>query len=209
MNPASLKLSSSIVLAFGLVFVPAWLALASARLAPPELNDNEDYEVDNAHSAVIFAVNHFGLSYTYGRFNKVSGTFAMTKGEPSQAGFTFKIATSSIDTNNAERDEHLRGQDFFDAQQFPEISFATTGFKKADAEYLVTGDLRIRDQIRSVTMPLRLVGLGQDPAGKSRVGFFTKFTIKRSEFGMDNMLDSIGDNVSVTFSFEATNKEAK
>jgi polyisoprenoid-binding protein YceI len=202
-------MSSLIVVAFGIVFLPAWLALASTRLAPDQPPMNEEYEIDNAHSSVIFAVNHFGLSYTYGRFNKVGGSFLMNGGEPTKQGFSFKIETASLDTNNAERDEHLRGPDFFDVQQFPEITFTTTGLKKTGAEFLVTGDLRLRDQIRSVTMPIRLVGLGSDPFGKPKAGFFTKFTIKRSEFGMDNMLASIGDNVSVTFSFEAARKESK
>jgi polyisoprenoid-binding protein YceI len=202
----SLKISALIVVGFGLVFVPAWLALASVRLSHDSGETTGVYEIDNVHSSVIFAVNHFGLSYTYGRFNSVSGSFSMVNGQPDQTGFSFKIETASIDTNNQERDEHLQGAEFFDCQQFPEITFKTTGFRQVDGEYLVTGDLRIRDQIRNVTMPIRMVGIGKDPFGKEKVGFFTKFTIKRSEFGMDKMLGSIGDNVSVTFSFEAAKK---
>lgn len=206
LNRTSFKISALIVVGFGLAFVPAWLALASARLSSDSSTKIVEFELDNAHSSVIFAVNHFGLSYTYGRFNSVSGSFAMENALPAQTGFAFKIDTASIDTNNKERDDHLRGPDFFDSQQFPEITFKTTGFRVVDGEYIVTGDMRIRDQIRPVTMPIRMVGMGQDPFGKEKVGFFTKFTVKRSEFGMDNMSGSIGDNVSVTFSFEAAKK---
>jgi polyisoprenoid-binding protein YceI len=199
------NLSKSKVTAFACivaVLVLGWEALGIARLAAKRDAIPENYKLDNSHAALIFAVNHFGLSYTYGRFNSISGSFAMVDSEPTNAGFTFEIETASIDTNNADRDEHLRSPDFFDAQQFPEITFVTTGFRKSGDEFLVTGDLRLRDQIRQVTMPMKLVGMGNDPFGNERAGFFTKFTIKRSEFGMDKMVGAIGDNVSITFSFE-------
>ncbi len=160
------------------------------------------YLLDNGHSSVIFAVNHFGLSYVYGRFNTVSGVFKMADGEPTRAGFSFTIKTESIDTNNAERDEHLRGPDFFDCQQFADITFITTGFSKEGEEYHITGDLKMLGKVRSVTMPIQLVGIGTDPFGNDRAGFFTRFTLKRSDFGMDKMIGSIGDNISITFSFE-------
>ena len=181
-----------IAICTGVLFLPA-----SAVQAQPV-----PYKIDNAHTSVIFAINHFGLSYTYGRFNQCGGTFAMENGEPTSQGFSFVIDANSIDTNNEERDNHLRGPDFFNSTQFPEIQFKTTGFKKVDNEYQVTGDMQILDQIRTVTMPLKLVGIGNDPFGKERAGFFTKFTIKRSDFGMDAMTGSLGDNISITFSFE-------
>jgi polyisoprenoid-binding protein YceI len=162
----------------------------------------QTYTIDNAHTSVIFAINHFGLSYTYGRFDQCGGSFAMENGEPTASGFNFTIDASSIDTNNADRDQHLRGPDFFDCETFPEITFVTTGFQKVGNEYQVTGDLKMLDQVRSVTLPMQLVGVGKGPFGKDRAGFFTKFTIKRSDFGMDKMIGSIGDNVSITFSFE-------
>lgn len=184
------------------VMVLGWQALHNVPTNHRSVEGVEKYKLDNSHAALIFAVNHFGLSYTYGRFNSVSGCFAMSAGEPTQEGFSFSIESSSLDTNNRERDDHLRSQDFFDCQQFPEITFVTTGFRKAGEEYLVTGDLKLLDQIRRITMPIKLIGMGKDPFGNDRVGFFTKFTIKRSEFGMDKMIGAVGDNVSITFSFE-------
>jgi polyisoprenoid-binding protein YceI len=184
------------------VMVLGWDALHNVQKPARRAAMPEKYKIDNDHAALIFAVNHFGLSYTYGRFNSVSGDFSMDNGEPTMEGFNFSIETASIDTNNAARDEHLRNPDFFDCQQFPEINFVTTGFRKSGDEYLITGDLQLRDQIRRVTMPMKLVGVGKDPFGNDRAGFFTKFTIKRSDFGMDKMMGAIGDNVSITFSFE-------
>ncbi|MFK7767946.1 MAG: YceI family protein [Mariniblastus sp.] len=160
------------------------------------------YTIDNTHTSVVFAVSHFGLSYTYGRFNKCSGEFSLLKGEPTTAGFSFKIDAASIDTNNEDRDVHLRGPDFFNTEVHPEITFVTTGFSKVDGVYQVTGDMTMLGQTRTIKMPVQLVGIGTGPFGKQRAGFFTKFTIPRSDFGMDKMAGQIGNNISVTFSFE-------
>ncbi len=169
----------------------------------------QKYEIDNDHTSVVFAISHFGLSYTYGRFSKCRGSFDMVDSEPGEGGFEFAIDADSIDTNCEERDEHLRSPDFFDVQQFPEITLKSTGIEKVDDEYQVTADLTILGKTRSIVMPTRLVGIGRGPFGKERAGFFTKFTIKRSEFGMDKLLGGVGDNVSITFSFEGIREEAK
>jgi polyisoprenoid-binding protein YceI len=189
-----------------LVAVP-WMSALSASEGPrPAIKQdppNQDkYSIDNSHTSIVFAVSHFGLSYTYGRFNQCSGEFALDGGELSTGGFQFKIDANSLDTNDDARDKHLRGPDFFDTQQFPEIKFVTTGFKKVGEQYQVTGEITMLGQTKPLTMPIRVVGIGTGPFGKQRAGFFTKFTIKRSDFGMDKMAGQIGDNISVTFSFE-------
>lgn len=180
------------------------LLTVCASLPLPEMTapQSQNYKIDNAHTSVIFAINHFNLSYTYGRFNQCSGSFAIENGQPTAAGFSFTIDTTTIDTNNDERDEYLRGPEFFNSETFPEITFTTTGIQKVNNEYRVTGDLKMLDQIRSITLPVQMTGIGKGPFGDDRAGFITKFTIKRSEFGMDKMIGSIGDNVAITFSFE-------
>jgi polyisoprenoid-binding protein YceI len=167
----------------------------------------QKYKIDNDHTSIVFAISHFGFSYTYGRFNQCAGSFDMVDGKPGEQGFEFTIDAKSIDTNCDERDEHLRGPDFFDTQQFPEITLKTTSIEAVDDEYKVTADLTILGQTRSVVLPTRLVGAGKGPFGKERAGFFTKFTIKRSDFGMDKMQGGIGDNVSITFSFEGVREK--
>jgi polyisoprenoid-binding protein YceI len=198
--------------AAGIVFFLSAFAIANIGVSQvvggcPEPPIEDQYELDNTHTSVIFAVGHFGLSYTYGRFNECFGSFAVTDGEVSQSGFTFVLKADSVDTNNDERDKHLRGPDFFDTQQFPEIKFVTTRLNKVGEVYQATGDFTMLGQTREITMPIQLVGMGKGPFGKQRAGFFTKFTIKRSEFGMDRMLGQVGDNISVTFSFEGVKKE--
>ena len=164
------------------------------------------YELDNTHTSVIFSVSHFGLSYTYGRFDECSGDFSLVGGELAEKGFRFVLKAESINTNNDERDKHLRGPDFFDTQRFPEIKFVTTEFRKVDGVYQATGDFTMIGQTRKVTMPIQPVGIGKGPFGKQRAGYFTKFTIKRSDFGMKQMLGQVGDNISITFSFEGVKK---
>ena len=160
----------------------------------------DEYEIDNSHTSLVFAISHFNLSYTYGRFNKCAGNFQIEGGLANK--FSFTIDAASVDTNEAERDKHLRSADFFDVDQFPEITFESTQIERVDGIYQVTGKMTMRGKSKQITMPVRLVGIGKGPFGKERAGFFTKFTLKRSEFGMDKMLSAVGDNIAVTFSFE-------
>jgi len=192
------------------------LILITGVTSPPLFSIDEQqeaervtYVIDNGHSSLIFAINHFGLSYVYGRFNQVQGEFILEGDKPIQRGFTFKVAADSIDTNHRERDAHLKGPDFFDCQQFPEIRFATLEIQDGEEEFLVTGELSLLDQTKKITFPMRMVGRGKDPFGKERAGFFARFTILRSDFGMDNMLGAIGDQVSITFAFEGVKKETQ
>jgi len=160
----------------------------------------DEYELDNSHTSLVFAISHFNLSYTYGRFNSCSGSFQIDGGMANK--FNFKIDASSVDTNDAERDKHLRSPDFFNVEEFPEITFESTQIERVDGVYQVQGKLTMLGQTKLITIPIRLVGIGKGPFGKERAGFFAKVALKRSEFGMDKMLSSIGDNIAVTFSFE-------
>ena len=123
------------------------------------------------------------------------------------ASFNSRINVGSIDTNNAKRDEHLRGPDFFNANQFPAITFQSTAVSAAPNEagetvYEVTGDLTMHGVTRPVTLALRLLKEGQGREGEDRNGFLCEKHLNRSEFGMTNMVPAIGDEVAVTISFE-------
>lgn len=163
-----------------------------------------EYEIDSAQTSLVFAISHFNLSYTYGRFDKVAGEFTLD-GDVADS-FRFTIDAASIDTNQEERDKHLRSPDFLDAKQFPEIRFESTRIDRADDDFNVVGNLTILGTTREITIPVRLVGIGKGPFGKDRAGFFAKFTIKRSDFGMNNMLPEVGNNIAITFSFEGIKK---
>lgn len=188
----------------------AGLALVSliALLLPTfDLAAQETYELDNSHTSMVFAISHFNLSYTYGRFGQCSGEFTLDGGMADS--FKFNIASKSIDTNDKERDKHLRGPDFFDADVFPAITFVSKEITRSNETYYVVGDMTMLGQTKEVTLPMQLIGVGKGPFGKQRAGFFTKFKIKRSDFGMNKMMQAVGDTVAITFSFEGIKKEAK
>jgi len=166
----------------------------------------ESYAIDAAHTSVIFGISHLGYSYTYGRFNKVSGGYQLDRANPAASQFQLVIDAASIDTNDPKRDEHLRGPDFFNAKQFPVISFQSARIvpKQSDRGtiYEVTGNLTIHGVTRQVTLPIQKQGEGKGPYGNYRTGFLCQTSLKRSEFGMTNMIPMAGDEVAVTISFE-------
>lgn len=174
--------------------------------APPT---TQYFEVDNDHTSLLFAVSHAGLSYTYGRFEKCSGQVLLKK-NVGESNFRFEIDVASINTNSRLRDEHLLGPEFFDAKKFSKITFDSTDVKLdgASKNYVVTGMMSMHGVERKVEMPITMIGVGKGPMGKTRGGFVTKFTIQRSDFGIDSMAKVIGDQIAVTFSFEGVLKDA-
>lgn len=188
----------------------AALAIVLATLRPVRA---DEFEIDNSHTSVIFGVSHMGYSITYGRFNNVSGTFTLDAAGPDASTFQMAIDVASIDTNDAKRDEHLKGPDFFNAGEFPVISFKSTKVapKKTEAgiALVVTGDLTMHGVTKPVTLELQKLGEGPGPMGGGfHTGFSGETKIKRSEFGMTNRLEMIGDEVAVTISIEGARKEA-
>ena len=179
--------------------------LLTAVVCPPA-QAQDTYELDNSHTSLIFSISHFNIGYIYGRFNTCSGTISMDKDTPSNSKFQFAIDTSSIDTNDEGRDKHVKGPDFFDAENHPKMEFTSESVTVVRGVYTVKGKMKIRDVEKEVTIPLQLLGVGKGPFGNIRMGMLGKFTIKRSDYGMDKMLEGIGDDVAITFSFEAIRK---
>lgn len=164
------------------------------------------YTIDNSHTSVIFSVSHLGYSYCYGRFNKVEGTFSLDSAKPQASTFDVTIDANTVDTNDEKRDQHLRGPDFFDSKQFPTITFKSESVSTTEDGYLVAGKMTMHGETKDVELEMRQLGSGKGPGGKERTGFFLQKTIKRSEFGMNGNLKMIGDDVSITISFEGIKK---
>ena len=175
------------------------LMLATIVFATGTSAHAEQWILDPVHSAVVFSISHLNTSNQHGRFNEIEGS--VTTGD--DASFGFSVQAASVDTNNAKRDDHLRGPDFFNAKQFPTISFASTEATANDAGYELTGELTLHGVTNPITVQMNKIGEGDDPKGNHRVGFETTFTIKRSDFGMNNMLEIVGDEVTLTVSYEA------
>jgi len=181
-----------------LAFAFSGLAAAPARA--------QEYALDTTHTAVTFQISHLGLSWTHGRFKDVSGSFKIDAANPAATSFAILAKADSVDTDNVKRDEHLRGPDFFDTRQNPALGFRSTSVKPLDGGYQVTGDLTLHGVTKPITVNLHGGKTAEFPKGVHRTGFSGEFKIKRSEFGMDKMLEAIGDEVHVTVSFEGTHK---
>lgn len=181
-----------VILILGLLVVPLVPALAADR-----------YKVDGDHSFVNFRIKHLGLSWADGRFNALSGRFDLDVADPSKCSVSVEVRATSVDTNNAKRDQHLRGPDFFNARQFPVIRFVSTSVESAGGGvWTLNGKLTLRGVTKPITATLDLVGEGKDPWGGYRAGATAAFSIKRSEFGMTYMLDGLSDEVELVVSLE-------
>tara|TARA_R110002110_G_scaffold340841_4_gene551114 strand:+ start:25 stop:609 length:585 start_codon:yes stop_codon:yes gene_type:complete len=184
----------------------AAIAAALAFLTTPALAETETYQIDTSHTYVGFEVDHLGFSTTYGRFKDVSGTIELDEADPEKSAVDVKIVPASIDTGDEKRDEHLRGEDFFDIGKFPGMSFKSTGIEKTgETTGKITGDLTLHGVTKPVTFDATLNKMGAYPMGDNvtAAGFSASLTIRRSDFGMDKWAPMIGDEIPITISLEA------
>jgi polyisoprenoid-binding protein YceI len=164
----------------------------------------DEYGIDAVHSSVGFKIQHLGISWIQGRFNNMSGTFTLDK-DPAKSSFNLTIQADSIDTNNKNRDDHLKGGDFFNAKQYATITFKSTSVKAVDGGYEVKGDMTMHGETKPISFTLK-GGKEVDFMGKKRTGFSTELTLKRFDFGMDKFKEALSDEVQVAVSFEGAKK---
>jgi polyisoprenoid-binding protein YceI len=182
------------------------IAIFASR--PARVSAQQTYGLDNAHTSVIFSVSHFNIGYTYGRFNKNSGEFVIDESNSAKCKFTITIDVTSLDSNDAGRDKHLKTAEFFDVEKYPNIEFRSTDVKSEKKGTMkVTGKMNLHGVEKEITIPVTIVGKGKDPFGNERIGLLANFSIKRSDFGMNKMLEGVGDDVSITFSSEGILKK--
>jgi polyisoprenoid-binding protein YceI len=166
----------------------------------------DTYSVDPIHSSVSFQIEHAGVSYVHGRFNEVSGEFTIDKEDPSKSSISFSIKVESVDTNNKQRDGHLRSDSFFDAKQFPTITFKSKTMKAVKDGYEVTGELKIHGETKEISFKLNGGKETKLLTKTTRTGYWADLTIKRSDFGMKGMLEAIGDTVYISVGVEGNKK---
>jgi polyisoprenoid-binding protein YceI len=142
------------------------------------------YTIDPDHSSVEFQVKHLGIATVKGFFSEFEGRLEVGESlDDARASGAVKVA--SINTRSAQRDEHLRSPDFFDAEQYPELRFESTGIEPAgDGELKVIGSLTIRGVTRPVELHAEVEGYETDPWGNERIGLQARAQIDRREFGM-------------------------
>jgi polyisoprenoid-binding protein YceI len=190
--------SQSILKIFHFIFVlglPAMLSSFSHAA--------ETYKLDPMHTSIVFRVKHLGIAYVYGRFNGPSGSFVFDETSPSNSAIEMQAETKNVDTAVEKRDTHLKSPDFFNAGEYPIVSFKSKSVKNlTEAVYEVSGDLTLLGKTRPITVKVNATGAGKDPWGNFRRGFETSFSIKRSDFGMTFMMDGVSDEVNLTVSVE-------
>ncbi len=162
------------------------------------------YEIDSAHSMVVFRVKHMNVSYSLGRFNKIGGRFTLNA-DPAKSAVNIEVDADSLFTASKDRDTHLKSPDFLNTKQFPKITFASKSVKAAgDKKYEVTGDLTLHGVTKSITTTFEHVGAGDNMMDKTKflTGFYGELTVKRSDYGMTNMVGPVGDEIDLMIAIE-------
>jgi len=168
------------------------------------------WNIDVAHSSVNFSVRHLVVSKTRGKFVTYGGKIVLDEGDMTLSKVEVDIDASSIDTGNADRDGHLKNNDFLDVPNNPKITFRSSKIaKKSDSDFDVTGELTIRGKTHPVVLKTEYSGRGNDPWGGERIGFTAHTKISRKEFGLEwnQILEAggamVGDEVSIEIEIEA------
>jgi polyisoprenoid-binding protein YceI len=167
------------------------------------------YAIDPSHSRIGFVARHAMVTKVRGSFNEFEGAGFFDAEQPANSHLRLTIQAASIDTRNADRDGHLRSNDFFDMEQHPEITFASTRVEQADPQnYRVTGDLTIKGVTKPVTVDFEFAGAAVDPFGNQRIGLEGATTVNRKDWGVNwnAALEAGGVLVSekVTLEFEVS-----
>lgn len=146
--------------------------------------ENIKWVLDPVHSELVFKVKHMMISNVKGEFKEFN--VEVTGENIETASVKATINAASINTNNADRDNHLKGEDFFDAAKFPEITFVSKSFdKEDDDEFLLTGDLTIKGISKEVKLDVEFGGIGKDPWGNEKAGYTVSGKINRKDWGLN------------------------
>lgn len=155
------------------------------------------WKLDRSHSSIGFSVEHMLVSETTGKFRKFDGSLTADKADFTDAQVEFTADVNSIDTEDEKRDGHLKSDDFFNADKFPQIKFKSKSFKKVDGnKYVLNGDLTIRDITKNVDWAVITSGIQKDPWGNTKAGFKATIIINRFDYGLKwNTLTEAGGAV--------------
>lgn len=166
------------------------------------------WAIDPAHSEVSFTVRHLMVSKVRGTFRTFSGELKVAENLLDSSA-TATIDLNSIDTNEPNRDAHLRSADFFEVEKYPAMTFSSTAIRPDGDDYVLVGDLSLKGVTKPVELKLEFHGVGSDPWGGTRAGFSAETEISRAEFGVDIQLPLdgggvvVGDKVKVVLEIEA------
>lgn len=179
--------------------------LLMALLAVPGAGIAADYVIDtkDAHAFIQFRIQHLGYSWLFGRFDEFEGSFSYDPENPDAAQVDVTIDVASINSNHAERDKHLRGEDFFHVSEYPQARFRSTAFDDhGDGTATLKGDLTLKGVTRPISIDVEHIGHGKDPWGGYRRGFLGTTTITLKDFNIDYDLGPAARSAELTLSIE-------
>lgn len=187
------------------------LALAVSSIgimSVPALADNYAIDTKGAHASINFSIKHLGYSVLTGRFDTFSGDFSYDPAKPEASTVNVTIDTSSINSNHAERDKHLRSPDFLNVDKFPKATFVSTKVVLGDdkGEFDIVGDLTLNGVTKSITIEVEKVGEGKDPWGGYRAGFSGETTITLKDFNVKMDLGPASQTVQLELEVEGVKK---
>ena len=189
-----------------------WLSAASPSFADPA-----EYQIDPAHTQIMFKVKHLGISTVTGRFDSFEGTYTFDAENLANSGVVVTIKAASINTNEAKRDKHLKSDEFLNVEKYPDITFVSKGVLRDDKddpdEYTIVGDLTINGVTKTVELEAEYGGKTTDPWGNERTAFEAEAEIYRKDFNINwnKTLDSgglvVGDKVRIILEVEGIHKK--
>lgn len=184
-------------------------AVSAALVLSASAVNAAEYIIDTkgAHAFVNFKIKHLGYSWLHGRFNTFDGEFNYDAEKPNASQIMVNIDTTSLDSNHAERDKHLRGKDFLNVDKYPTATFKSTNITfNNDDSGKVTGDFTLHGVTKSITFEIDKIGEGQDPWGGYRVGFEGETSLKLSDYGINYNLGPASTHVDIGLFIEGIRK---
>ena len=161
------------------------------------------FDKEGAHQFITFKISHLGYSWLYGRFNDFDGEFVYDAENPENSTVTVTIDTASVDSNHAERDKHLRSEDFLYVSEFPEATFTSKRIEvDGDGEADIIGDFTLRGVTREITLEAEMLGHGEDPWGGYRMGSEAETEFRLKDFGIPMDLGEASETVEIKISIE-------
>ena len=183
----------------------AALLLSSMAFAEPA--GTYQFDKKGAHQFVMFKISHLGYSWLYGRFNDFNGTFTVDAENPENSKVEATIQTASVDSNHAERDKHLRSDDFLDVDKYPTATFKSTSIEQTGNDTAkITGDFTLHGVTKPVTLDAKMIGYGDDPWGGYRMGLEASTSLRLADFGITKDLGPASETVDIIISVEGIKK---
>jgi polyisoprenoid-binding protein YceI len=186
----------------------AALSTIATLLVSATAGQAADYTIDPTHSHILFTIDHFGFAKIVGLFSDFSGTLSFDSNNVSASKLAVTVKTESLQTQFAARDKDLKGADWFNVTEFPEMTYVGSEFVKKDEHTgTITGNLTLHGTTKPVRLNVAVNKVGQNPLDKiNSAGFSARGTLKRADFGMKTFSGPIGDDVDLIIEIEAKQK---